>query len=414
MLYWTDKRSAELFQDLYNSALAYSAEKHGSFEAFFAAAGTGHTMKDPETMLQAAKALREPFSRVEGYRGMYLQDMLTAMETFVRLLKGEDIPYREAVRDILGIEMREISPERGRRVRQEIDDLLSEEGYDQAETSEKVKQWYADNLIAPEALAQTAREYLAVLQKLTRQIVDVPKEEGWGKLELVQGVSWGAFSQYEGRYTTNMLMNRDSIWKRPAFIDTVSHELYPGHHTWYCMRESGFYEDKVPLEAATLGICSAENLIFEGLPESGAHFTGIDDPEREIEGIGRDLRKKIFAARKILEYVRILEINSCYHYHVDHWPKADLIEAATCDGWIEPEVAERVYTYYGHPLNGLYYPSYYYGRWIVTYAYDRFDKERREEFFRMAYGEVHSTGSFIRRVEEMTGAPFDPVTMAQK
>lgn len=413
MLYWSDEASAKKFQDLYNSALSYAAAEHGSFESFFNAAGKGSTMNTPKEMLIAAEELKESFAAVEGYKGEYLRDMLCAVKTFVLMLNGEEISYTDAVKRILGIEIREIPRERAERVRKEIDDLLLEDGYDQKTTALKVQKWYEDNLIQPEELEKTARQYLDILQKQTRAIIPLPEKEHIGKMELVQGVSWGAFSQYEGDCVTNMLMNRDSIWKRPTFIDTVSHELYPGHHTWYSMRESGFARGEVPLEAATLGICSAENLLFEGMPESGAHFTGIDDPDCEIEGMERELRRKIMVARKILEYVRIIEINSCYHYHVDKWSKEKLIHEATKDGWVEPKVAERVFTYYSHPFNGLYYPSYYYGRWIVTYAYDRFTPETRPLFFKIAYEEPHSTGSFIRRIEEVTGEPFDPVKMAQ-
>lgn len=413
MLYWSDEASAEKFQDLYNSALDYGVRKYGSFASFFNAAGNEHSIETPEVMLDAVASIREAFSAVKGYEGQYLMDMLGAVETFVLLLKGDEISYKDAVNRILGIELKEISGDRSERVRKEIDMLLTADGYKQPTTAEKVRAWYADNLIQPEDLADTARQYLEILRKRAHDILPLPEEEKIGKMELVKGVSWGAFSQYEGHYVTNMLMNQESIWKRPTFIDTVSHELYPGHHSWYSIRESMIADGKAPLESATLGICSAETLLFEGLPESGAHFTGIDNPDFKIEGMDSALQHKIMVARKILEYVRIIEINSCYHYHVSHWTREKLIAEATKDGWVEQKVAERVFTYYGHPFNGLYYPAYYYGRWLVTYAYDRFPAEKRAEFFKIAYGEQHSTKSFIRRIEEVTGKPFDPVTMAQ-
>lgn len=413
MLYWSDETSAKLFLDLYNSVLAYAAEHYGSFESFFSVAGNEHSMNTVEEMKQAVETLRAPFAAVEGYQGMYLQDMLQGVETFVRILDGEEIEYRDAVKRILGIDFKPVSAEREARVRKEIEDLLSADGYAQETTAQKVKQWYADNLIQPEELEETAKAYLNILRNRVHEIMDLPEEENVGKMELVQGVSWAAFSQYTGNLVTNMLMNRESVWKRPTFIDTVSHELYPGHHTWYCMRESGFYKDTVPYESATLGIGCAEDLLFEGLPESGAHFTGIDDPKFEIEGMDRELRHKIMVARKILEYVRILEINGCYHCNVENWSREELVAYATKDGWIEPQVAERVYTYYSQKFNKYYYPAYFYGRWIITYAYDRIPVEKRKEFFHMAYGTPHSTRSFIRRIEEITGEPFDPVTMAQ-
>ncbi|MDO4489648.1 MAG: hypothetical protein Q4B85_01035 [Lachnospiraceae bacterium] len=413
MLYWSDEGSAKLFVELYVSVIHRAAEQTGSFVEFFNITGQKPVMKTEEEMKRAAEQLNMAFSGISGHRGEYLRDMLRGVETLLALTCGEKIPYQEAVRRILGFEMREVSEERFIRVSHEVDRMLEEDGYHQSTTGQKVKQWFEDNLLQPEELSDTALSVLALLQRETRRIIPLPEEEGWGKLELTEGVSWGAFSDYQGHYITNMLMNRESVWKRPNFIDTVAHELYPGHHTWYTRREQLFYQDQVPLEASVLGIGSAEDLLFEGMPESGVHFLGIDDPQVETEGMDSELKHKITLARMIIQCTRILEINACYHYHVEGASREQVIQELTGDGWFEQTVAERVFRYFSHPLNSLYYPSYYYGRWIMTYAYDCFAPEDRELFFRTAYDVPHTTGTFIRRIEELTGEAFDPVTMAQ-
>lgn len=414
MLYWSDEKSAHLFIELYVSVIARAAEQTGSFVEFFNITGQKPVMKTEEEMTAAAKKLKEAFAKVKGYKGEYLRDMLRAVETLLALTKGEKIPYKEAVRRILGFDYREISRDRFDRISREVDRILTEDGYDQPTTGLKVKQWFEDNLLQPEELEDTAKSVLALLRRETHRIIPIPEEEGGGKFALTEGVSWAAFSDYQGHYVTNMLMNRESIWKRPNFIDTVAHELYPGHHTWYTRREQLFYENRIPLEASVLGIASAEDLLFEGMPESGVHFLGIDDPEVVTEGIDCETKHKITLARMIIQCTRILEINACYHYHVDGASKEQVVEELMSGGWMERAVAERVFRYFSHPYNSLYYPSYYYGRWILTYAYDRFSKEDRALFFKTAYDEPHSTATFIRRIEDLTGEPFDPVAMAQE
>lgn len=414
MLYWSDEQSAHLFIELYVSVLARAAEQTGSFLEFFNITGQKPVMKKEEEMTAAVEKLKSSFSKLEGQKGEYLRDMLQSVETLLALTKGKKIPYKEAVQRILGFEIKEVSHDRFLRISREVGRILTEDGYHQDTIGQKVKQWFEDNLLKSEELSETAESVLALLQRETHRIIPLPKEEGWGKLELTQGVSWAAFSDYQGHYVTNMLMNRDSVWKRPNFIDTVAHELYPGHHTWYTRREQLFYEGKVPLEASVLGIASAEDLLFEGMPESGVHFLGIDDPDQVTEGLDRELKHKITLARMIIQCTRILEINACYHYHVDGASEEQVVSELMSDGWMEEAVARRVFRYFSHPFNSLYYPSYYYGRWILTYAYDRFDEKDREVFFQTAYDVPHSTGTFIRRIEELTGKPFDPVTMAQE
>lgn len=413
MLYWSDEESANLFVDLYVSVITLAAKRTGSFTEFFNITKKKAGMETVEEMEAALARLRAPFAAVEGYKGEYLRDMLTAVETMLALLKGEKIPYQEALKRILGFEIREVSADRQERVRVQIDEMLTADGYNQPTTVEKVKKWYEDNKLMPEQLADTAKEYLAILRREARRIIPLSEKEHVGKFELVQGVTWAAFSDYQGDQVTDMLMNRESVWKKPTFIDTVAHELYPGHHTWYSRREQLFYEDKMPLEASVLGIGSAEDLLFEGMPESGVHFTGIDDPGHVTDGLDSEMKHKICVARMILQYVRILEINACYRYHVLGQSKEEVIAFLMQDGWVEEVVAERVFRYFSHPFNGLYYPAYFYGRWILTYAFDRFKPEDRAQFFHYAYDEPHSTRTFIKRIEDYTGEPFDPITMAQ-
>ncbi len=415
MLIWSDEASAKLFIDLYVSALALAHEQTGSFLEYFNVTGQKPGMKTLEEMQAAAETLQPRFDAVEGEPGEYLRHMLRGVRTLLRTLAGETIPFVEAMEDITGVRIGKISDARRKRVLAQIEAALQAEGYSGASVAQMVTAWYRDNNLEAERLPETARTYLEILQRETHRILpDLPAEEHCGGVELVQGVTWAGFSQYEGNYVTTMLLNRQSIWKKPTFIDTVSHELYPGHHTWYTTRESRFHAGELPLEATVIGVCSAEELLFEGLPENGAHFLGIDDPSKPVEGMDLAFQKKIGIARLILEYVRILEVTACYQHHVEHRTKEDIIAGLTADGWVEPVVAERVYRYFSHPVNGLYYPAYFYGRWIVTYAYDRLAPEQREDFFRFAYGQPNSTPMFIRHIAELTGQPFDPVALAEQ
>lgn len=412
MLYWSNQASAEGFVDLYLGTLSLAAEQTGSYECFFNCSGRTAPGLSLQELWALEEHLEDEFAQVEGYRGNYLRDMLRGVKTLLRVLKGETISYHDAMLSIAGIDLRPITAGRRERVLAEVDEALSRAGYTEAATRDKVLHWYRDNLLQADELPDTAHKYLDILQREMRRILSVPADEHYGRVELVQGVTWAGFSQYEGHYVTNMLLNRESVWKRPTFIDTVSHELYPGHHTWYTMREQLRDKGELPLEASVLGVCSAEELLFEGIPENGASFLGLDDPELETEGFSREMKEKIRIARKILAYIRILEVSACCAYHIEHKSHDEVIADLTKDGWVEPVVAERVFRYFSHPVNGLYYPAYYFGRWIITYAYNRIQAGQRAEFFHICYEEPHSTATFIRRIEELTGEPFDPVTMA--
>ena len=413
MLYWSNEKAAKCYANLVVSLTDYAAKKEGSFAIFSNLSHQEPEMKSLEEMKEAADWLVDEFAPVEGYQGQYLRDMLTATRTFLDLLMGEQISYPEAIKRILGFEIKEVSKNRLEALETKIDADLRSYGYTEGTVAERVKKWNADNHLEGSKLVETAEKYLHMLQRETRSMIELPESEGWGKLDTTTGVVWGALSQYQGNYVTAVTMNLESDWKLPNFIDTISHELYPGHHTWYSKHEQLFKEDKLPLEASMIAICMADNLIFEGVPESGIRFIGIEDLGRRIDGLDPDLQRKIVVTKSIIDYVRILQVNACYKYHVGELDAEEAARYMYQDGWCAEAVARRVVRYFSHPYNGLYYPAYFYGRWIVSYAYDLFDDSNRHAFYQMAYEEPHSTGSFIRRVKELTGKDFDPITMAQ-
>lgn len=414
MLCWTDETTARLFCNLLVSAAAYAAEEHGAFAAFFNPTGQKPELKTLEEMEHAAETLDKAFAGIEGQHGAYLRDMLLANRTFLALLGGAKFSYRDAVKKILGIDLQMIPQQRLERFQDEVDRMLTEDGYRQNTIQEKVAQWYADNALDSSKLVDTARHYLTLLQQETRKMIELPESEGWGKLDLTTNVVWAALSQYQGGYVTNVTMNADSTWKLPNFVDTISHELYPGHHVWYTKREELLKAERYPLEASVISICMADNLIFEGAPESGIHFLGVDDFSRPCDWLDPALRRKICVAKKIIDCIRILQINACCKHYLEKCGEEETVSYMTQGGWIEPSAAKRVYRYFAHPFNGLYYPAYYYGRWIVTYAFDGIAPEQRQEFYRELYAKPHSTATFIQMIKDMTGKPFDPVSMAQQ
>jgi len=89
--------------------------------------------------------------------------------------------------------------------------------------------------------------------------------------------------------------------------------------------------------------------------------------------------------------------------------KEEVIAYMTSTGWYSEIEANNTFRYFSNRYKAIYYPCYYYGRWIMAKGYDQFPVERRQEYFKMIYTVPQTNSTLIKAIREATGNyDFDP------
>jgi len=410
MMRYAKEGVGEAIVDIVGSISAITDQRHANVTML---ANYGHvpaTLKTPQEIYDKICEVQKEISDVGGREGMYMNGMLNAFSTFARILGGEDISYKDAVAAMQQVELRPVPQEKYDLLSNRIAETLGRLGYT-GSLAEQVTAFLKATTIAPDDVTKTADQFLEnAKQAALRRVVQLPEEDGIDSVNAIRDVFWSGLSRYLGDFRGDLTFNIDRPWSLPTFGNVLCHEGYPGHQAFYCHWDHLYRQEKLPLEAAFYSTAgNPANCMFEGSPETGLHFLGWDDFEEDTPEI-TDEQKQLFAVgRDILDLQRMLQMQACYLYHVEGNTKEDAIQSMLVSGIYTPIEASNTFNFFTHPVQQYYYPSYYYGHWMIYEAYQAVPKARREDFFHLLYDRPHTNETFIKEVGDMLGKPFDPL-----
>lgn len=408
-MYWTDPETATLIVDIAASISRYA-------EANFCdkpmTANYSRTEPSLTTLPEMAAATARAQGRVaglSGHPGAYMRAMLKAFEALIGYMGDPEAPYLDAVRDILEVDLKPIPQANFDALAERIDVKLSEWGY-VGPANRKIAAWQADRRIPAEDVTAVAEKFLDRSRvQAARRVRDLPVGEGIESVNSVRGVYWSGLSEYLGDYQGRLTFNIDRPWNEPTFACILTHEGYPGHHTYYALWDHLFREGKLPMEAAFYLIDSPTNCLFEGAPEMAVRFLGWDDPDYPTPELDPKEKEEIILAKHIMDLQRMYQTNANYFHNVEGWGGDEVVAYMTSSGWYSEIEARNAFRYFSNRYKAVYYPCYYYGRWIIQRAYDAFPKARRREFFQLIYDTPQTNSTLIAAVRERAGDPgFDP------
>lgn len=104
------------------------------------------------------------------------------------------------------------------------------------------------------------------LKEKTHAIIDLPEEEDV-ILKVVNNKKYGASTRYLGNYTSLLEINEDIPFNFFQLLPLIVHELYPGHHTEFCLKEKNLVKRKKFFENYVFLLNSPQLVISEGLGE---------------------------------------------------------------------------------------------------------------------------------------------------
>ena len=365
----------------------------------------------PEQIVDAARSVKAKIRDFPGREGLYMNGMIDAFEMFARILAGDNIPYKDAVRVMQQVELRPIPTDQFERLKEAAEKSLTDLGY-KGSVGEKVRAWLEETALPGDQVSAYSENLIRLAKEMTekKNIVKMAPGDGIDAVKTVRGVFWSGNSKYLGKFRGQLTFNIDKPWSVPTFGNILCHEAYPGHQAFYSHWDDLYLQGKLPLEGSFYSTAgNPADPMFEGSPECGLHFLGWDDFRVETPEITDEQKRISAAGRDVLDLQRMYQQQAAYMVHVEGAPQEDAIQYMMKDGIMKRVEAENTLRFATHPVQKYYYPSYYYGHWLVYELYEAMPEDKKGAFFRLLYDRPHTSETLIMEASEMAGKELDPL-----
>ena len=227
--------------DSYHGPVAWQAEVRAERPTLPQIRAAAATLADSLKTERAA-------AQEDAPRRAFLIGQLEAVASRVDVLQGARHAFDEEARLLFGLDPHEQGgsadgPEDAGRelqsaaVRAELDRLLPGRGDLAARYAAFDRQF----LVAPDRLAAVFSRAIEGCRAATRQHIALPAGERVD-VDYVRDLPWSAFTRYEGRFVSRVLVNAALPLTVDRALDLACHETYPGHHTIGVLLDSRFGE----------------------------------------------------------------------------------------------------------------------------------------------------------------------------
>ncbi|MFX1455384.1 MAG: hypothetical protein ACFFDB_08410 [Promethearchaeota archaeon] len=289
--------------------------------------------KSPRKLLKDCEnlKLRLKDKGFEEKRYTFLNKNLDAIETILRKLNGENIPYLELVEKLFDFKPKLYKDEFFYDLSSKAEKLYKGKG----DLPTRMKEYAKKRLIPPNTIKDEFMRALYFARKKTEELFPglLPEYERVEVVE-VKNQSWPMYCWYLGNFHSRIEINVEKIHYWSHLLETVCHEVYPGHHTERLVKDQLLYRGKEYFENSILLIYTPEIVISEGmgvLAES-VLFNPFESigimrkliPNSEIE----DSIEVLIGQGEIRSGFRRFESNLAFHKHVDKWDDYKLIKYA--------------------------------------------------------------------------------------
>ncbi len=244
--------------------------------------------KNISVLIESAIKLKQilPEQNFEKQRCEFLKKQVQAMEMATRILNHENISLKQQVKSCLDIDIKWVPEghfEHGI-------ELFKEGLPGKGDLLNRFNNWNKRNEYSftnTEQKKDIISLGIGEVRKRTKKIIELPQDEETS-LEIVSGKKFGAANWYQGNYRSLVQFNADLPLNLFYLLNLASHELYPGHHTEFCMKEMNLLNNP---EQQIYFIISPQLVISEGIAEIA--FDMIFTPEEAAKWMIENIYKKL-------------------------------------------------------------------------------------------------------------------------
>ena len=201
-----------------------------------------------------------------------------AMDTRIRMVKGEKFSFADEARLIYDATLPDYDFSEFDRALDEIDKLIPGEG----DLAERVDAFRNSLVIPEDRLNAVVDLAIEECKRRTAKHIKLPAGEHF-VLEYVTEQSWSGYNWYQGENESLMQINLDFPVKIDRALGLGCHEGYPGHHVWNVLVENKLLKEKGWIEFSIFPLFSPQALIGEGSANYGVDLAFPDDEKIQYE-----------------------------------------------------------------------------------------------------------------------------------
>jgi hypothetical protein len=329
-------------------------------------------LREPEALLDDVQKLRDAIPSESVERAHYLTAVLRAIETTVRMLTGEAIPYLEEVTASYDILPQMVDEAVFTQALSTLDALLPGIG----PIAERLETRNAHYYVPREKLLELLELARAETQRRTRALYDLPDDESV-IIELTNNQPWGAYNWYLGHGRSLIELNTDLPTSGLTLLHTFAHEGYPGHHTEAVLKEQRFWSEKGYGESAVALLHSPSAVIAEGIATTAVEIifpnqsyidwtVDVILPAAGIRPV--ETAEEIRAVEEAIRARRYITGNAAIAYHGGRLNRAETIDYLQTYGALSPQRAAKSFEFITAPLSRSYVFTYTSGYDLIAGA----------------------------------------------
>ncbi|NOR88763.1 MAG: hypothetical protein GQ524_00770 [Anaerolineales bacterium] len=195
-------------------------------------------------------------------RREYLSAELSAMQTTLRILMGEEIDIVEESQGLFGLTPIWTEESVFEEAHQDLEYLLPGSG----PLVERMENFREKTIVPQESLKSIVRNIEDDFRHRTVEVIALPEDEAL-EFSFIQDKPWLAYNWYLGNCSSRIDINIDLPWYAGFLVHVIAHETYPGHHTEHAVKEKELYRDGGYLEHSTILANAPSAVVSEGIAE---------------------------------------------------------------------------------------------------------------------------------------------------
>jgi len=323
----------------------------------------------------------------ETNRFKFLDKTFIAIETILRKLNGEKIPYLEQVENFFDFTPRLYDDEIFYALSLKADEAYKGEG----SLSQRIENYVKRRKIPKDKLKLLFIKALHIAREKTKEkFPNLLPETEKVKVNFVTDQSWGYYNWYLGRFLSRIDINVDINHYWTSLLTFACHEGYPGHHTARCVKDFLLYRNKGYFENCISLIYTPEFAIYEGMGELADEIIFSIEEMTKISLHGfcpnpddEDTLETLIQQSEIRRGFRNFKQNLAYHKHINGWSDEDLIAYCNEFNYISKSNAKIMLNFINDDIWAPY---------ILAYQGERIIREN--------YGDPPSTRYFRKLITE--------------
>jgi hypothetical protein len=201
----------------------------------------------------------------------WLRDCVQGLETYARVVSGEQISYSDEVERCYGVRPERMDKSVYEETLANLDRLLPGEG----SIAERREAWRQQGRVPADVLMPAIKDLLFDLRQRTQELFGLPEREEI-TLEEVHDEPWWAFNYYQGNRRSHVVLNTDIPITWNDLLELCCHEAYPGHHTERATKEVMLVEERGQLEETINMVPTPQSVLAEGIAETAREILGPD------------------------------------------------------------------------------------------------------------------------------------------